>query len=87
MSGRAAAPLLAALFYYVCADGSTFTAQFEPKADLMLVERGGVAHTLAHQMSADGARYADKRLEVWGKGRGARVTDLTTGAAVQCEER
>ncbi len=48
---------------------------------------GGVAHTLTHQMSADGARYADKRLEVWGKGRGARVTDLTTGAAVQCEER
>ena len=46
-----------------------------------------LAHTLAHQMSADGARYADKRLEVWGKGRGARVTDLTTGAAVQCEER
>jgi membrane-bound inhibitor of C-type lysozyme len=86
VTSRAAAPVLAALFY-VCADGSTFTARFEAKTDRMLVERGGVAHTLTHQMSADGARYADDRLEVWGRGRGARVTDLATGAAVQCEER
>jgi membrane-bound inhibitor of C-type lysozyme len=86
MNGPAGAALFAALFY-VCADGSTFTATYDAATDRMLVERGGVAHALTHQMSADGARYADDRLEVWGRGRGARVTDLATGAAVQCEER
>jgi membrane-bound inhibitor of C-type lysozyme len=86
MSRPAAAALFAALLY-VCADASTFTATYDAATDRMLVERGGVTHTLTHQMSADGARYADDRLEFWGRGRSARVTDLATGAAVQCEER
>ncbi len=72
---------------YRCDDGRNIAVTYDKEHDVMLAEWNGARHTLAHQLAASGARYADAQVEFWEKGPTARVTDFATGAATTCRTR
>jgi membrane-bound inhibitor of C-type lysozyme len=74
---------------YQCGDGTRLTADFSPPSleaghvDLSI--RGGAKVTVPQQMSADGGRYANARMEFWIKGNKATLTRV--GRSVSCQLR
>lgn len=86
-----AAPLSAAqaaAATYRCSDGTTLTASFSPAS----AGNGRVVITgpdgrviLPQQLSADGGRYANGRMEFWIKGNGATLT--REGRSETCHTR
>ena len=78
---------LAAEADYRCADGTAVRAAFSAPGPagsvrLTFAGRGGTV-TLPQAPSADGGRYADGTMELWIKGKTARLT--RAGAATECE--
>jgi membrane-bound inhibitor of C-type lysozyme len=74
---------------YRCADGTAVRAVFSaPGAagSVRLTFAGkGEAVTLPQAPSADGGRYADSAMELWIKGKTARLTHA--GATTDCKTR
>src|ERR1700742_563705 len=74
---------------YQCRDGTRLSADFSPPSlkaghvDLSI--RGDGKVTLPQQMSADGGRYANARMEFWIKGNEATLTRV--GRSVSCQLR
>jgi membrane-bound inhibitor of C-type lysozyme len=63
---------------YACSGGEKLTARFSPPGagtgTVALTFETGESITLPQVKSADGGRYADKRLEFWIKGKNATLT-------------
>ena len=74
---------------YQCRDGTRLTADFSPPSlkagRVELAIRGDGKVTLPQQMSADGGRYANARMEFWIKGNEATLTRV--GRSVSCQLR
>jgi membrane-bound inhibitor of C-type lysozyme len=63
---------------YACSGGAKLTARFSPPGagtgSVALTFETGETLSLPQVMSADGGRYADKRVEFWIKGKNATLT-------------
>ncbi len=47
----------------------------------VLIQYGSRRYTLMHAMSADGARYANAKIEWWSKGSSATLSSVSDGKA------
>jgi membrane-bound inhibitor of C-type lysozyme len=74
---------------YQCSDGTRLTADFSPPSltagYVGLNIQGDGKVTLPQQMSADGGRYANARMEFWIKSNKATLT--RAGRRVTCQLR
>ncbi len=68
---------------YHCKDGSNVAAKF--KNDSVVLKFGGKSDTivLPQVPSADGGRFAENNIELWIKGKGARLT--RAGTVTTCQ--
>lgn len=71
MAGPQAA---AAATAYACDAGRRFEVEYRPGGALAVVRVDGAVYELPHVRSASGARYAKGKVELFTKGREARLT-------------
>lgn len=75
----------ATTYQYVCEDGLTFTARFDPTTDSAFIQLSNTANdVLIHEVSASGALYASQQHRLHAKGNEALLDTLYDGMTHHC---